>query len=309
MRIGLYLIPTPETGPAAVVEQVREAALAGIDSVFFGQLLTWDALTLAALSGPQVPGIELGTAVVPTYPRHPVALAGQALTAQAATGGRLTLGVGPSHGPVIEGVFHQSYDRPARHVREYLTVLGPLLRGEAVDHRGETFSATAQITLPGVPAPSLLLSALGPAMLRIAGELADGTVTVWTTPSSVAADIVPLVTRAATDAGRPAPRVVAGVVASVTADPERVTREVAERFAGVDQLPNYRAALDRQRRQGAHETILAGSAEEVARGLSHYAEAGATEVLVGPTGNAEEQARTVRLLAELCRERGPVAVG
>jgi hypothetical protein len=175
-----------------------------------------------------VPGIEVGTAVVQTYPKHPLALAGQALTARAISGNAFTLGLGPSHREIIEGTFGLDYDRPARHVREYLSALMPLLRGEAVDYLGATLSVTGQITVPGATPPPVLLSALGPVMLRIAGELADGTVTVWTGPRAVAEHIVPRITEAARTAGRPAPRVVASAMVAITNDPGKVRRRIAE---------------------------------------------------------------------------------
>ncbi|HEV7626147.1 MAG TPA: LLM class flavin-dependent oxidoreductase, partial [Streptomyces sp.] len=133
MRIGLYI-----NGGAsldALLGRVRAASAAGLDSAFFSQVTAWDAITVAALAARETPGIEVGTAVVQTYPRHPLALAGQALTAQTVSGNRLTLGIGPSHRQIVEGLLGLSYDRPALHTREYLTALRPLLRGEPVEYR------------------------------------------------------------------------------------------------------------------------------------------------------------------------------
>ncbi|MER7212332.1 LLM class F420-dependent oxidoreductase [Streptosporangium sp. NPDC000239] len=298
MRRGLY-ISGIGLSLDAMIGQVREAADAGLDSAFLSQLTSWDALAVLAIAAREVPGVDLGTAVVQTYPRHPLALAGQALTVQAAGGDRLTLGVGPSHRQIIEGQFGYSYDRPARHIREYLSVLRPLLRGEAVDHHGETVSASGRVDVPGAKAPSVLLSALGPVMLRVAGELADGTVTVWTGPEAIADHVRPAITRAAEEAGRPAPRVVAAVMASVTADPEGIRRGVAERVGFAAQLPSYRAMLDRQGKSGVHETVLAGDEESVARAVRRYADAGTTELLVNPLGDERERARTVELFASV----------
>lgn len=165
MRLGLYLGGAGSTLDA-MHGKAAEAARLGYDGVFFSQILSWDSLTVAALLADRAPGIDVGTAVVQTYPRHPIALAGQALTAQAASRNRLTLSIGPSHPPVIEDVFGYTYEPPARHLRDYLAALGPLLRG------------SGPLEVPGAEPPSVLVSALGPAMLRVAGELADGTVTV-----------------------------------------------------------------------------------------------------------------------------------
>ncbi|ONH27549.1 TIGR03564 family F420-dependent LLM class oxidoreductase [Pseudofrankia asymbiotica] len=298
MKIGLYVNGVGPS-PQALVDQVRAAAAAGLDSAYFSQIFSWDALTVAALSAQAAPGLALGTAIVQTYPRHPIALAGQALTVQAVSGQPFTLGIGPSHPPLIEGMFGYSYDKPTRHVREYLSPLLPLLRGEQVDYHGETLTAVGAVDAPNTPAPSVLLSALGPVMLRIAGELADGTVTVWTGPKMIGDYIVPAITEAAARAGRPAPRIVATVVASVTADPDATRRWVAEQVGFAAQFPGYRAVLERQGLSGVEDTVVAGDEDTVARAVAEYAAAGVTELVVGPVGEPLDWARTVELLANL----------
>jgi F420-dependent oxidoreductase-like protein len=212
MRIGLSI---DDRGLAHddLVAEVRDAAAAGFAGFWLGQHTAGDALTSLAVAGSAAPGIGVGTAVVPTYPRHPLALAAQALTVQAATGNRLDLGLGTSHRMIIEGQLGYSFDKPARHLREYLTVLRPLLRGESVDFRGETLTAAGQLGIPGATAPSLLVAALGPVMLRVAGELADGTITVWAGANALDKHVLPELLRTATD-----PRVVAMVSVCVTAD-------------------------------------------------------------------------------------------
>ncbi|MEU8117170.1 LLM class F420-dependent oxidoreductase [Spirillospora sp. NPDC049024] len=284
MRIGLFAI----AGAAPLddlVAQVRLARDTGLDSVFFGHTASWDALMTAAVAGREVPGIEVGTAIVPTYPRHPLALASQALTAQAMTGGRFTLGIGPSHPQIIEGLHGIAYERPVRHVREYLSALRPLLRGEEVDHHGETLTAVGTLDAPGATPPPVIVSALGPAMLRAAGELADGTVTTWVGADTIADHIVPSITKAAEAAGRPAPRVLAGVIAALTNDPDGVRRDLADRFGPASDFPAYRAVLDRQGLTGVHETVIVGDEETVARHLRRFADAGATDLLISPYGD------------------------
>ncbi|MEX5631493.1 TIGR03564 family F420-dependent LLM class oxidoreductase [Parafrankia sp. FMc2] len=304
MKIGLYVSGTGSS-PDVLIDQVRAAADAGLDSAYLSQLLSWDALTVAALSARAVPGIELGTAIVQTYPRHPLALAGQALTVQAVSRAPFTLGIGPSHPQIIEGNFGYSYDQPARHIREYLSVLRPLLRGEPVDHRGQAVTAAGMVDAAGVPAPSVLLSALGPVMLRTAGELADGTVTVWTGPELVGDYIAPTITRAAAAAGRPGPRVVATVVASVTDDPDGARQWVAEQLGFAAGFPGYQAVLERQGRTGVAETIVVGDEDTVGQALAAYAAAGTTELVVGPIGDAQAQAQTLDLLASLRGDLAP----
>jgi F420-dependent oxidoreductase-like protein len=298
MRLGV-LAGGAGLGLAELIGQVRAAADAGLDSAWFTQQSSWDAITLAALSAREVPGIDVGTAVTQTYPRHPLALAGQALTAQAASGNRFTLGIGPSHRPVIEGQFGYSYDRPAAHVREYLSALRPLLRGEPADHHGRALTAVGQLTAPGARPPPVLLAALGPVMLRIAGELADGAVTVWTGPQAIAEYVAPAVTRAAAQAGRPAPRIVASIIMSVTADPDGARQRVAAALGGAAQLPSYRSMLERQGQSGVQETVIAGDERAVERAVRAYADAGATELVASLAGDDSDRARTRDFLARL----------
>ncbi|MBV8462020.1 MAG: TIGR03564 family F420-dependent LLM class oxidoreductase, partial [Acidimicrobiales bacterium] len=218
MRIGvMFNTNQPFDDMVAQVASVRDA---GIETAWASQIFSYDALTALAVIGREVDGIGLGTAVVPTYPRHPVMLAAQALTVQAATGGRLTLGIGLSHQVVIENVFGQSFDRPARHMRDYLSILMPLLAGEGVGYTGETLKASTFGALEvRAPAPPVLVAALGSTMLAIAGRLADGTVTWMTGPDTVESHIIPNIRKAAAEAGRPAPRIGVGLPMCVTADP------------------------------------------------------------------------------------------
>jgi F420-dependent oxidoreductase-like protein len=298
MRLGLHVGGEGLTLDE-LIGQVRAAAEAGLDSAFFNQLTSWDAIDLAALSAREVPGIDVGTAVTQSYPRHPLALAGQALTAQVVSRNRFTLGIGPSHPQIIEGQFGYSYDRPARHVRDYLTALGPLLRGEQVDHHGSTLTAVGQIDVPGAEPPSVLLAALGPVMLRIAGELADGTVTVWTGPESIGEHIAPAIIRAATEAGRPDPRIVGTAIVSLTTDPDGAREQIAEALGFAGRFPAYRSALDRQGMSGVHETVIAGDESAVERAVKAYADAGATELVVSPLGDDRDRARIIELLAAI----------
>lgn len=280
MRIGLYV--GGQSDLQSQIGQTRAAAEHGLASAFFNQVLAWDPLTVAALAGTAVPGIELGTGIVQTYPRHPISLAGQALTVAAATGNRFTLGIGPSHKPFIEGVYGLSYDRPAHHTREYLTALRAELSG------------TGHIRVPGAQPPSVLLSALGPVMLRIAGELADGTITVWANPATIAGHIRPKIDAVAQD-----PRVVAAVMLSVTARPDAVRDEVAGVLGFASDLASYRTLLDRQGQSNVAETIVAGDEDTVAAAVRAYADAGATDVLVSLVGDDAEKARTLKLAGEL----------
>jgi F420-dependent oxidoreductase-like protein len=301
MRIGTTVglqLDGPQTIDDVVTE-VRQAAEVGLAGAWWAQVVGWDALTAIAVAGAQVPDLPLGTAVVATYPRHPLALAGQALSAQAATGNRLVLGIGPSHQYLVESMFGLDYHRPALHTREYLEVLVPLLRGEAVDFHGEVFDVTAQIAVPGAEPPPVLVSALGPVMLRIAGELAEGTIATWTGVRTVGEHITPRLTAAAEAAGRPAPRVVVSLPVAVTDDVDAARRWIAERFGMAADLPSYRAMLDIEGVKGVDEVVIAGDESAVEHQLRQFEDAGATELIAVPYGSPEQVTRTLQVLADL----------
>jgi 5,10-methylenetetrahydromethanopterin reductase len=190
MRIGVMF--DTEKPFDDVVAQVAGLAEAGIETAWSSQIFAYDALTAIAAISREVPAIQFGTAVVPTYPRHPVMLGAQALTVQAASGGRLTLGIGLSHQMVIENVFGMSFDKPARHMREYLEILMPVLAGEQTTFAGETLSASTFGPIQiDAPAPDVLVAALGSVMLHIAGHLAQGTITWMTGPVTIEEHIAP----------------------------------------------------------------------------------------------------------------------
>ncbi len=298
MRYGLTIDntrPIPE-----VVDEVRRMADAGLASATVSQIFGYDALTLLAVVGQQVPDIELATGVVPTYPRHPIMLAAQALTVQAATGGRLTLGIGLSHQIVIEGMFGYSYDRPARHMRDYLHALLPLLRGEQVAYEGETLKAATMAPLEiDAPPPPVLVAALAPRMLELAGSLADGTSTWMVGPATLASHIVPSITAAAEKAGRPAPRVAVSLPVCVTADADGARERAARTFTIYGQLPSYRAMLDREHAAGPADVAIVGDEEAVAAQIAGLAEAGATDFTAAPYGPSADRDRTIALVAEL----------
>src|SRR5271165_6032266 len=221
MRIGI--LAAEPGGPQALsklADQLRQAADDGFASFWLSNIFGLDALTALAVAGSQVPGIELGTAVVPTYPRHPAVLAQQALTVALAVGpGRLALGIGLSHKIVIEDMYGYSFDKPARHMREYLSVLLPLLDGAPVSVDGSTLSAHIGLSVPRAGRVPVLLAAMAPRMLSLAGEQTDGTVLWMTGPATVRDYVVPTISAAATAAGRPSPRVVCSLPVCVTSDP------------------------------------------------------------------------------------------
>jgi 5,10-methylenetetrahydromethanopterin reductase len=301
MRIGLLAGGGPKTTVDDLVSQIRSAADDGFSSAWLSQIFGWDALTVLAVAGREVPGIELGTAVVPTYPRHPMVLAAQALTTSAATGGRLVLGIGLSHQIVIEGMLGLSFEKPARHMREYLSVLLPLLHGEHVQFEGETvtFRGMGSLEAPGAEPPTVLLAALAPRMLELAGSRADGTVTWMTGPATIEDHIGPSIRAAADKAGKPAPRIAVGLPVSVTPDPGSARETANKTFAVYGQLPSYRAMLDKEGAANPGDVAIVGDEEAVRAGIQRVFDAGGTEFSAAVFGSGEEMARTRALLKEL----------
>ena len=182
------------------------------------QIFGMDALTAIAVAAKNVPNIRVGTSVIPTYPRHPMVLAQQALTTQSVIGGRLELGIGLSHQPVVEGMWGISFDKPVRHMSDYLSILTPLLNDSTVSYKGESIIGRGEITPPPADAPPVLVAALGPQMLRLAGRLADGTITWMTGPETIRTLTAPTISEGSRKAGRPAPQVAMGLPVCVTSD-------------------------------------------------------------------------------------------
>jgi 5,10-methylenetetrahydromethanopterin reductase len=307
MRIGLHT-GTPGKGDNAIDQLVAAAREAGERGLAFWmpQMSDVDALTVLAVIGREVPGVELGTAVVPTYPRHPMMLASQALTVQAASQGRLTLGIGLSHKVVIEGAFGLSYAKPVRHLREYLEVLMPLLHTGRVAVDGEEYQVHSFRSglFPGAVAPSVLVAALGTQMLNVAGRLADGTSLWMVGPRTIESHIVPTITAAASAAGRPAPRIAAGLPVSVTSDIEGARERAAKAFGFYDTLPSYRAMLDKEGADGPVDVAIIGDEETVTAGLRRLADVGVTDFTLPVFGTPEDRTRTLDLLQSLAADTG-----
>ena len=278
-----------------LVAATRAAADAGLQSAWSSQIFGLDALTALAIAGREVPGIALGTGVVPTYPRHPMMLAAQARTVQQASGGRLHLGIGLSHQVVIEGMLGMSFDKPLRHMREYLSILVPLCDGEPSNFSGETLTGRVTLDVPCDPVP-VLVAALGEKMLRLAGATTAGTMTWMTGPRTIDEHIAPTINAAAAEVGRPAPRVVVSLPVAVTDDPASARATAAELFAIYGTLPSYRAMLDREGVEGVADVAIVGDESEVRDRITALMDGGATEFVAAPFDNL---GRTTALLAEL----------
>lgn len=301
MKIGISLSDPPagQDPIAHLRDQITTAAADGFASGWMANIFGLDAITALAAAGQGVDGFELGTAVVPTYPRHPAALAQQALTAQAALGGRFALGIGLSHQVVIESMYGYSFDKPARHMREYLEVLLPLVRDGNASFTGETVQGHIGLSTPRDTPMPVLLAALAPRMLALAGSVADGTVLWMTGPATIESHIVPKVTAAAEAAGRSAPRVVCTLPVCVTSDLDGARERAAKIFSVYGQLPSYRAMLDREGAETPGDVAIVGDVDSVRAQIRRLAEVGVTDFVAASFGSGDDATATRELLKDL----------
>lgn len=296
MEIGLFgFLPDLETAR----RELSQAAANGFASYWAPQANGPDTLTCIAVAGQDTAPLRIGTAVVPTYPRHPQMLAQQALTVHGAIGERLVLGIGPSHKPVIEGGYGISFDKPVRHVREYLEILTTLLATQKADVQGEALTCRAEIAVPGVPAPKVMVSALGPQLLAVTGRLCDGTITWMTGPDTLRSLTIPVMSESADKAGRAAPEIVSGFPICVTDDPAAARERAARSFAIYGKLPSYRAMLDREGYDGPADIAIVGGEAEVTERIEGLAAIGVTTFAASIFGGRDERARTTELLQSL----------
>ncbi len=303
MRIGL---PGGGSTVDKLLRQAERAETDGFTSLWYASAVAGDPLVAMALAGRATASIELGTAVLQTYACHPVLQATRAAAVAAAIGapGRFTLGVGPSHQPVVEGMLGIPYDTPGRHTDEYVRILAPLLRGEQVSLSGEDFRVHA-----GPPALAdgeeipVLVSALGPRLLRVAGQHAAGTILWMANARAVEQHVAPHIRKAAADAGRPDPRIVAGLPVAVHDDVAEARAVAAHQFAAYGTLPNYQRILAHGGVSGPADAAIVGDERSVAAQIEALVDAGATDVWAAPfpvgDDRSASRARTRALLMEL----------
>jgi F420-dependent oxidoreductase-like protein len=310
LRIGVGLGELDGTGGGldATLEQFRRAEHDGFQTAWVANIFGLDALTLLALAGRETQRIELGTAVVPTHSRHPLYMAQQALSTQAATNGRLALGLGPSHKVVIEHILGLSYARVAKHVEEYVTVVRSLVETGKVSFQGQIYRVSGGLSISGASPFPILIGGLGPKMRVVAGAVADGTLTWMAGQRTLAETLVPEIQAAAKQAGRAPVRIVCGLPTIVTNDPAGAREAASKAFAMYGQLPSYRAMLDVEGAKSPGDVAIAGDEREVERALEALAAAGVTDfhAAIFPYGSGSERdaarERTWRLLAELARQ-------
>lgn len=316
MRFGV--MSGPERGDSArkmtrMQSDAQWAESAGLDTVWVPQVPNdFDALTAVAMMGAATSTVEIGTAVVPLQAQHPIALARQALSVHASIGGRLTLGVGPSHHWIVSDMLGLPYEKPAGYTRDYLEVLRAALAATgSVDVENDTFTVHNPFDLTPVAPMPIVVAALGPVMLRIAGERGDGTVLWMADYRAIADHIVPRITKAADNAGKPAPRVIAGVPVCLCApDQVDVARERANRILGeAEYSPNYQNLLEHGDARDVGELCIAGDEQALLEGFKRYRDAGVTDLSMRllPIGDNRDELvaskyRTREVVAELAKE-------
>jgi F420-dependent oxidoreductase-like protein len=305
MRIGL---PGLGSSPDRIIQQAERAEADGFTSLWYASAVAGDPLVAMALAGRATSTIELGTAVLQTYTCHPVLQATRAASVAAAIGtpGRFTLGVGPSHRPVVEGALGLSYATAGRHTDEYVQVVTRLLRGEHVQFAGEELTVNAgPVPLADGAEIPVLVSALGPRLLRVAGEHAAGTILWMANARAVEEHVAPRLRKAAADAGRPQPRIVVGLPVAVHDDVGEARSVAAQQFAGYGTLPNYQRILERGGAVGPADAAVVGDEASVAAQIEALFAAGATDVWAAPfpvgDDRSTSRARTRALLVELAR--------
>jgi F420-dependent oxidoreductase-like protein len=316
MRIGLML--GPERGQyrhkvARLIADAEAAEQAGFTSLWVPQIPgDFDAFTMITLLGRATQRVELGTAVLPIQTRHPIAMAQEVLSNQAVCEGRFTLGLGASHHWVIEGMLGLPYERPAHQVRNYLEVLNAALAGPGtVDVENDGYRVHSPIDVTDHAPTPIVLAALAPVMLRVAGELASGTILWMADERAIAEHIVPRITKAAAGAGRPAPRIIAGVpVALCPKDEVDAAREWSNRVLGhAEYSPNYQRLLEHGDATDVGDILAAGEESAVVERLRAFRDAGATDLAVrvlalgsDRAARIESRRRTLAFLASLCPE-------
>ena len=301
MRIGVVIGRRGGLGDtiSQLVAEYEQARAADVSSVWITQHLGFDALTLISSWG--VDGeVEVGTAVIPVQTRHPVVLAEQALTAQALCGGRLALGLGLAHADTLEGLYGLSRRRSESYLSDYLSTLDALMAGQrATPNESFSFSTRLGAELP--TPPSVLIAALGPRMLQLAGERTAGTITWMTGPATIESYVSPTIRAAAEAAGRPDPRVVVCLPVCVTDNAASARERLGAVIGGYRGIPSYEAMLQREGVADPVDVAIIGNADEVGAALTGLLSRGATDVAAIPLGDPDEIGATWDSISALAK--------
>lgn len=286
-------------GVAGLLADMSAAEAAGFASYWVAQVGLIDSLAAITANGNTGSGMELGTAVISTWERHPHALAAQALTAQTVVGDRLIVGIGVNHQPHVEGSLRMTWERPVRHMLDYLAILTDLLASGSASFRGDVWSFDGSGAKPSAGVPKVMIAALGTQMLNVAGRRTDGTILWCVGPKTVQSHIAPVINDAASAAGRPQPAIVCSLPVWVTDNPQPARDFLAAILADYAVLPSYRAMMDIEGVAGLGELSIVGSAEQVRDAIGRIAASGATDFTPVPMGgNPDEEAATMAVLTE-----------
>ena len=286
-------------GVAGLLDDIVAAEGNGFSSYWVAQVGLIDALTVIGAHGDTGSPMQLGTAVISTWERHPHTLAAQALTAQALVGERLIVGIGLNHQPHVEGSLHLRWEKPVRHMLDYLAILGDLLAAGQASHRGEVWSFEGEGARPSTGVPKVMIAALGPQMLRVAGRRTDGTILWCVGPKTIRTHIAPVIEEAASAAGRPRPSIVCSIPVWVTDDPAPARQFLASVLADYATLPSYRAMMDIEGVEGLGDLSIVGGEDFVRESIAEVERAGATDFTPVPMGgNPDETARTMAVLVD-----------
>ena len=297
------LFARPDTTNAVddIVEQARRAHHLGTRGVWVAQQFDHDAIALSGLVGAAVPGLGVGTSVVPFNPRHPLTVASQAQTAQAAAHGNFSLGLGLGAHEPERIAYGTSWPNTIARLREYLTILRSVFHAGGVDFHGEQYTAAPEwpTTLAGGTPGPVYVAAMGPKALTATGELADGTLPYLAGPRTIAEFIEPTIGRAAAEAGRARPRIIAFVPAQVTSDVDAARDAADKQLAFYAAIPSYQKVIAREDIANLSELAAIGDEETVLRSLRRYLDAGATDVVLSPLNRDQPDERLWELAASL----------
>ncbi|MDT5334906.1 MAG: hypothetical protein QOD90_411 [Mycobacterium sp.] len=287
MPTGVVINPSPTATNAVddVIAQARRAFEIGVRHVWFSQQVSHDAISLAGLVGAAVPGLGVGTFVVPINPRHPLIVATLAQTAQAAAHGNFSLGLGLGAKAIEAQMFGTTWSNPVGRLREHLQMLRSIFDTGALDFHGTELSASVKdwpVSLAGGTPIPLYVAAMGPKALRVTGELADGTLPYLAGPRTLEKFIVPTISDAAAAAGRPAPRILAAVPVVVSDDVESARTLATEELAFYETIPSYATVIAREKADRAVDLAAVGPSDAVRNQLQRYLDAGATDLVLSP---------------------------
>ena len=307
MRISVFIGEGPSgTGVNGLVDAAIKAEQFGFDGIWYPQLNNVDALTVIGLASNNTSKIQMGTAVIPIFTRHPLVMAQQAMTVQIAINGRLSLGLGLSHKVIMQNSFGLKYENLTQHAIEYLSIINQLNESSSVDFTGQFYRAEWTIDLPNFSKFPVFFAALGPKMLAAAGKYADGTITWMAGPKVLERDIVPLITKSSKMAERSCPKILAGIPVAITNDIEKARESANKQFGLYKKFPSYKRLLCLENASLVSDIAVIGNRNEVKNQLERYYSSGANEILamafpVGADHN-QELNETWGILSEIVKE-------